>query len=272
MGLGRSGSTILGVVLGNLKDYFFGGEIHLWLESKGVPTEREDAIAFWAQIAAHIPEKEEYFNAGFNEQLEFHTAVTSVFRSKNRPIVNHYHTYCEKLFSSIEAETHKNITVDSSHYPMRAYWLNKNPNLDVYYIYLYRNAVDVLNAFRKKDVEQESKSFIGASIFMFCISMLSSIIYSFLPRNKKMKLRYEDLITNPQAIVSNIQKKLNTPQEALDFDNLTPGYIFRANRIRLLKKIKLETQLKKPKGNFFVKAFTYALQSPFTLLNSRKYK
>ena len=61
MGVGRSGSTILGVVLGNLQNYFFGGEMHLWIESKGVPTERDYAIEYWKKIADKIPAREQYF-------------------------------------------------------------------------------------------------------------------------------------------------------------------------------------------------------------------
>src|SRR2546423_15271469 len=38
MGAGRSGSTILGVTLGNCADVFFAGELDKWLALSGKPT------------------------------------------------------------------------------------------------------------------------------------------------------------------------------------------------------------------------------------------
>src|SRR5436190_15157868 len=99
MGIGRSGSTILGIVLGNLKEYFFAGEMQLWIESRGVPTEREDAIKYWEKIAVNIPDREDYFNTDFEKQLEFHTAVPALFGSRDRPIIRKFHKLSEELFN-----------------------------------------------------------------------------------------------------------------------------------------------------------------------------
>ena len=167
MGVGRSGSTILGVVLGNLQNYFFGGEMHLWIESKGVPTERDYAIEYWKKIADNIPVREQYFNTDFDRQLEFHTALPALFSSHSKPIVTTFHKMSTELFSSIKKVSGCEIVVDSSHYPLRAYWLNKNPALDMHYIYLYRNPVDAIHALMKRDVEQIPKNFLSANLYLF---------------------------------------------------------------------------------------------------------
>ena len=271
MGVGRSGSTILGVVLGNLKKYFFGGEMHLWIESKGVPTERDYAIEYWKKIADNIPEREDYFNTDFDKQLEFHTALPAIFGSGKMPVIKKFHRMSQELFTSVQNVSGCDVIVDSSHYPLRAYWLNKNPALDMHYIYLYRNPVDAINALMKKDVEQTPKSFFGANLYLFWVSLLSNIVYAGFPKSKKMKLRYEDLIKNPGGVINNVQAKLHTNQETIDFNNLSTGFIFRANRIRLYKTIKLETQLKKSQMNPFLKGIVYLLHFPFILLNPRKY-
>ena len=51
MGAGRSGSTILGVTLGNCERFFFAGELDKWLARSGVP-QLEDAerIRFWSAV------------------------------------------------------------------------------------------------------------------------------------------------------------------------------------------------------------------------------
>lgn len=271
MGIGRSGSTILGVVLGNLKNYFFAGEMHLWIESKGVPTERPEAIKYWEKIALNIPDREDYFNTDFHRQLEFHTALPALFKSHNAPIIKKFQKLCTELFTSIKKVTNCNVIVDSSHYPLRAYWMNKNNNLDVHYIYLYRHPVDAINALMKKDVEQIPKSFFGANFYLFYVSLLSNLVYLGLPKNKKLKLRYEDLIKNPQAAVARVEENLHTEKQTLDFNYLKTGHIFRANRIRLLESIKLESKIKKGKMNFFLKAIVYAVHFPFMLLNRKRY-
>ena len=38
IGAHRSGSTVLGVTLGNCADMFFAGELHSWLSRGGVPS------------------------------------------------------------------------------------------------------------------------------------------------------------------------------------------------------------------------------------------
>jgi hypothetical protein len=271
MGVGRSGSTILGVVLGNLKDYFFGGEMHLWIESKGVPTEREHAIKYWEKIAVNIPDRDDYFNTDFDKKLEFHTTFPALFGSHQTPIIKKFHKLSGELFASIKKVSGCDVIVDSSHYPLRAYWLNKNPALDMHYIYLYRNPVDAVHALMKKDVEQIPKNFFSANIYLFWVSLISNIVYLVLPKGKKLKVRYEDLIKNPNGILSNVQQNLNTQLQTIDLNNLSTGYIFRANRIRLYKTIKLESTLKRAGTNIFLKALIYIIHFPFMLLNPRRY-
>lgn len=271
MGVGRSGSTILGVVLGNLKGYFFGGEMHLWIESKGVPTERDYAIEYWKKISDNIPEREDYYNTDFNNQLEFHTTVPAIFGSHDKPVIKKFHKLSKELFQSMQKVSDGDVMVDSSHYPLRAYWMNKNPELDMRYIYLYRHPIDTIHALMKKDVEQIPKSFLSANLYLFWVSLLSNIVYLTVPKNKRMKLRYEDFIANPNAVLNDVQRMTGTPHQTVDLNNLSTGYIFRANRIRLLKTTKLETQLKKINTGFLKKAFIYMVHFPFILLNRRKY-
>jgi hypothetical protein len=97
------------------------------------------------------------------------------------------------------------------------------------------------------------------------------MVYAILPKGKRMKLRYEDLIENPDSTLARIQKITNTPFQMVDLDNLSTGYIFRANRIRLQRTVKLERRLKKAQMNSFLKAVVYFVHFPFILLNPRKY-
>ena len=261
MGSGRSGSTILGVVLGNLKNCFYGGELHLWAGDRGIPTDRDSAYEFWERVSQAFPDREKYFDlaASFNSQLEYHTALASLFRSSNREIVQQFHEQSVKFFKAIETVSERAVTIDSSHYALRAHWLNKNPGLDVCYIYLYRDPVEVIVSHKRKDVEQKHMNFFKANVYLIWVSVFNNIIYSFLPKANKMKLRYEDFINRPAETLTQIENKFRLESEELDLKNLDPGNLFRANRIRLHQKISLENKLKKTKVNPFEKALIYLL-------------
>ena len=52
LGAHRSGSTVLGVTLGNCADFVFAGEVHSWLTRSGVPAPGgADVGAFWHAVA-----------------------------------------------------------------------------------------------------------------------------------------------------------------------------------------------------------------------------
>src|ERR1700676_598924 len=51
MGAGRSGSTVLGVALGNCENVFFAGELDKWLVRRGAPNLTDDErTRFWSGV------------------------------------------------------------------------------------------------------------------------------------------------------------------------------------------------------------------------------
>ena len=55
MGAGRSGSTILGVCLGNCDGVFYAGELDKWLPRKGRPAgEREERRELWSRVRERV--------------------------------------------------------------------------------------------------------------------------------------------------------------------------------------------------------------------------
>jgi len=51
MGAGRSGSTTLGITLGNCTDVFYAGELDNWLVRSGVPQVQDDErLRFWSKV------------------------------------------------------------------------------------------------------------------------------------------------------------------------------------------------------------------------------
>ena len=69
MGVGRSGSTILDILLGNGEDILSGGEINRYVVRQGIPTywchiENSPTFLFWKNIGTRLRDK-------FPEGLEF---------------------------------------------------------------------------------------------------------------------------------------------------------------------------------------------------------
>ena len=55
MGAGRSGSTTLGITLGNCPGVFYAGELDNWLVRSGVPqVEDEQRMRFWAKVRSEL--------------------------------------------------------------------------------------------------------------------------------------------------------------------------------------------------------------------------
>src|SRR5271155_2964451 len=55
MGAGRSGSTTLGITLGNCAGVFYAGELDNWLVRSGVPqVEDAERARFWSSVHEHL--------------------------------------------------------------------------------------------------------------------------------------------------------------------------------------------------------------------------
>jgi hypothetical protein len=71
MGSGRSGSTILGVSLGNCEGVFFAGELDRWLPSGGTPvlggTER---TRFWNAVRERVGAPQEMLSGEARDRFE----------------------------------------------------------------------------------------------------------------------------------------------------------------------------------------------------------
>src|ERR1700682_6281666 len=62
MGAGRSGTTILGVALGNCVDFVFAGELNQWLLKSGVPThDGPERARFWETVRGDLDGAAELF-------------------------------------------------------------------------------------------------------------------------------------------------------------------------------------------------------------------
>src|ERR1700722_9048790 len=71
MGAGHSGSTILGITLGNCEGFFYAGELEEWLMTAAAPRwGAADRQAFWNSVNDRVPNAEGLFGGRANRCIE----------------------------------------------------------------------------------------------------------------------------------------------------------------------------------------------------------
>lgn len=273
MGGGRSGSTILSILIGNMPGVLFIGELHKWNLYGGQANSQIAAVGkFWQEVYSEIEQPERYIKKDYFRFLEYHSSMFFLPWFTKKKLVQEFNFFTNKIITIIKKKTGAEYILDSSHYPFRAFWLNKNPEIDLKVIYLYRNPVHVVESFGKKNIEQNYKNPISANLFLTFIGVLAEIMYHYFSPRQRLKIRYEDLIEYPQATINRLKKFLGLADFDIDLDNLKTGYIFQSNRIRQNETIALDRKISPPKLNAFWKVYTNILQFPFSFcFNKRRY-
>jgi hypothetical protein len=233
MGAGRSGSTILGVALGNCDDFFFAGELDAWLRRSGVPNfggaEREK---FWAAVRQEIGDQDDLYGERAWRFLEHSTAIFRPRRRRAcRDLRARYRAVSERLYRQIARESGRSVLIDTSHYPLRANEMTATDGIELYLLYLVREPGSVVASFKKMDVNQSSKSFLGTNAYLWLTALLCLSTYLRHPRERRMFVRYERLIADPDAVLRQILDKIGSSSQAPDLDALHTGIPFQGNRI-----------------------------------------
>src|ERR1035438_8430676 len=108
MGAGRSGSTILGVTLGNCENVFYAGELDAWLARSGIPQlggpERE---RFWGTVRDEVDGAAELFGYEAQRYLERSLALLRLHSwSARRRLRAPYRRIAEDLYLAVRSEEH----------------------------------------------------------------------------------------------------------------------------------------------------------------------
>ena len=254
LGTGRSGTTVIDIVVGNNDDIFSCGELVRYSELKaephGFPPDSENYI-FWKNIEQKLFDRlpsshDELFR--ISRKLEFHPSfffnLFKLTSRKNKQLYKEYiNTFFDILFESIE----QNIVVDSSKYAGRGLGLLRALKYDMFIIYVVRDPVSVVNAFAKTGVEQMPKNYWVANIYYFLINFICRIVTMMAKKSRVYTLKYENFLSNPAKELENIQeafgidlsRSIQISGENGDFE---VGLLFEGNRIRLQKTLRLKKE------------------------------
>lgn len=243
MGAGRSGSTILGVTLGNCPGVFYAGELDAWLPRAGEPQLDGPArTAFWERVRSRMGgEASELFGREAQVSIERSLALVRVHKwPARRRLRGAYRRVARKLYAAVAAETGGQVIVDTSHYPLRARELQREAGVELHLLYLVRDPQSVVRSFNRKDVAQYTKSTITTNVYLWLTNLLAVLVFLRQPRERRLFVRYEDFLARPAEVLGDILDQVGLAALPEDLDRLSTGVAFQGNRLIRQETIALQ--------------------------------
>jgi len=232
-GWGRSGSTLMGTILGQLEGFVHMGELrHIWgrglIENRlcgcGVPLQQCEhwkavlAKAFGAENGVDPREMIRLRERGTRTQhIPFMYLPGGAELMRNR--LGKFLTSLESLYRSIGEVTGCRVIVDSSKNPAYGYALATIPAIELYVLHLVRDPRAVAFSWLRRKLYGEKQGYmeqmapISSSIKWNLWNMGTSRLRKSAVNS--MLLRYEDLVAKPrdavQSIIDMIQERVPVP-------------------------------------------------------------
>jgi Sulfotransferase family len=232
MGAGRSGSTILGVALGNCEGVVFAGELDKWFAREGAPRRDDPALrSFWREVLEQVGDAQDVF-AGRTGWLERSSALLDPRKWRTRRRLRaRYRSVSQQLFLAVAQVAQATHVVDSSHYPLRARELQSLAGIDLHLLYLVRDPQSVVASLGRRDVAERRFGVAASNAYLWLTNVLSLLVFLRHPRDRRLFVRHEDFIADPRRVLAQILTGAGSSSPAPDLDGLRTGVPFHGNRL-----------------------------------------
>ena len=235
-GMGRSGSTLLELLLGRMDGWVAGGELRRywhgeaypdWVCGCGRPLTECD---FWAHVRSELraggisPRDGSRFLDVQRTHLRLRPAplarlLLGARGSATAPSpLRDYQLAMAQLYRAVARAADARIVVDSSKQPPEGYLASWNPEVDLYAVHLVRDPRAVANSFSKRtenpqpDSELRFRSHPSATALRWDIRQaLAEALLARRLGDRYMRLRYEDLVRDPAGAVRSIARLAHEP-------------------------------------------------------------
>ncbi len=230
-GLGRSGSTLIERLIGQLPGVCPVGElVHLWdrgiVEGErcgcGVPFRQ---CPFWQQVGAAAfsswDEVDVSRVAALRSRVDRNRVIPALavrrLRSPLRRMLDEYTSYYARLYAAIAQVSGCELIVDSSKHPSLAHCLRWQPDIDFRVLHLIRDSRAVAYSWsrqvRRPDADSESYMTRYSPAMAAGQWNAQNAAFHLLPRLgcPTMRLRYEDFIASPEVTMSRITSFAGLP-------------------------------------------------------------
>ncbi len=272
MGSGRSGSTILGVALGNCDGVCYAGELDNWLVRSGTPVLGGlERTRFWSTVRDDVPGASELFGNRAQRDLERSFAPFRIHRWRaRRRLREGYRRVTEDLYRAIARTAGVTHVVDTSHFPLRARELQALAGIDLHLIFLVRDPRSVVDSFNlylnRNDVAERRLRVLSTNANLWLTHLLSVLVFLRHPRERRMLLRHEEFLADPEGMLRQILDRVECAAALPDLTSLSTGLPLNGNRLLSSDVVSLKSQRVALRGGSRV---TTLLQLPWTAVFSR---
>lgn len=266
MGAGRSGSTILGVALGNCEGVFFAGELDKWLGRHGrSPLGGQERERFWEQVRARVDAEDMYGYASRCLERSSSLLRPRCWRARRR-LRRRYREVAQQLYAAVAAVSGAGHVVDTSHYPLRARELQALPGIDLFLVLAVREPHKVVESFGREDVLERRYGPLAANAYMSLTYLLSLWVFRRHPRERRLLVCHEQLLADPPRALRQILDAAGSPAAVPDLRALGTGLPFQGNRLVRQQEVALSPAGPAPARRLLV---TRLAQLPWRLLLAR---
>lgn len=272
MGAGHSGSSILGVALGNCEGFFYAGEVEEWLAKGGVPRWGDPVRArFWEQVGEQAGEVEPQLRgAAAGRLIERSSALLRLDRRPaRRRLLGAYGRAQERLFAAIARVSGAVNIVDTSHFPLRARELAKLQGIELYLVFLVRDPQRVvashLRGISPHEVAERRARILTANAGLWLTQLLSVLVFLAHPRRRRVFVRHEQLLADPEGVLRELLDRLGTDAPLPDLTALAVGTPLEGNWMLGEGTVALQRSRVRPRR---FSTLTAVLQAPWQLVLS----
>ncbi len=251
MGAGRSGTTLLDILLGNSPAVLSCGELTRYAELLGIPRAADQGSTtsrFWDGFRKDLVGRTGPLDFGrlvrYYREFDHHRGFLRNYSGTyTRGHFRGYAAYLRHFFDALSCVGEGKVVVDSSKYANRALTLSRIFERRISYVYVVRDPIAVVRSFSKKNVEQPPRSWLSANLYYFNANLMCSPVGERISgQNQVLTVLYEDLVNDTAGVLRKISETFEIDlQEAIGLaDQRLPfkvGTLFDGNRLRLERQV-----------------------------------
>lgn len=271
MGSGHSGSTILGVTLGNCAGVFYAGELDNWLTRSGVSVIGGlERTRFWSSVRDQVEDAQELFGGRAQQLIERSSAALRIDRrARAQAFRPRYRRVTQRLYEAIGEVSGCSYVVDTSHFPLRARELQALEGIDLYLILLIRDPEQVVGSFTRfmnpNATGDRMLRVISKNLDIWLTHLLCLPVFLNTARERRILLRHEDFLEDPEGVVRQVLAFVGSDAPLPDLLNLHTGFPIQANRLIQSESVSLKSKPQSPPAW----TLTRLLQLPWEIVFSR---
>ena len=241
IGWGRSGSTVLANILGEIEGFFAAGELHYFWERSLIEGRRCGCgmsireCPVWSKVIERLegdlPLDPDEVRRWLDEALRVrHTPSLLRMRRGARlhpQTLASYGDLLQRLYRAIVEETGARVIVDPSKLPADAALLRLLPHVDPYYVQLVRDPRAVAWSWRRPKAQGDPNApetmrthgTVSSAVNWDTFNLAAGRLAAKVGSARFLRVRYEDLIAEPRTTVARIAALVGEEDAVLPFND-----------------------------------------------------